>query len=118
MGFSGELQAARSRWGGQFDASEILALRVVRLMEADRISLNAAAKRLEESHGTTLRTARRAVETAHNYALRHMEDSLEMANWPPESDMPIWKQYSRLCQGLDPVPNSKFPPRSWVRHFD
>jgi hypothetical protein len=116
FGFPGELDAARIRWGGSFDTKEVRAMEVVKLMEANKLSLDAAARELEEAGGITGKTARRAVEGAHNYALRYMEDALETkasteeaserADWRDsgwlDSDTPVHIRYSRLCRGLEP----------------
>ena len=96
MGFSGELKAARKRWGGQYAETERLALQVVEFMWDGGESLDSAALKAEARKISSQRTARRAVESAKTFALARMRMHLEQAG-KLDGKGPVWKRFSRLC---------------------
>ncbi len=99
LGFSEGLALARKHWGGQFDDRENRAARVVDLMWSERLSLDAAAEKLERTNGwPERRTIRRAVEGAMRGALRRMQDRLREATGVVPDRGEVVRAYSDLCR--------------------
>ena len=97
--FPDGLALARKRWGGPFDARENGAARVVDLMWSERISLDAAAERLELTNGwPERRTIRRWVEGASRGALRRMQDRLREATGAVPERGDLIRAYSVFCR--------------------
>ncbi len=95
MGFTTGLAITREQWGGQHDADERLAFKIVNRMWKYGQSLDAAAK---DTPGASRDKARRAVERAQRGALRLMQDRLRNESGSaPELDQ-VAKKYSILCR--------------------
>jgi hypothetical protein len=112
IGFREGLKKSRENWGGSFDEDENLALRVVKLMWSDCLSLDAAAAEAEfrgwkkRGKRVSSRTASRSVEGTQRWALRFMKERLaeETRTW--SHDTPVRRSYSDLCRARAPVPRN------------